>query len=862
METGLVDRRMAEAVRLEAPRHEAPGSIRLESARPAAGPLGAQQWEILERIARGTSLSDLLLSIVAMVEHQADEMLCSILLYDAPTKQLRHGAARRLPPELSRFIDGTTVGPHEGSCGSAAFLRQRVIVTDIATHPSWAAYKEPFLARGLHACWSTPILSPSGELLGTLAMYFTERRGPTPDENAWSDAATHLASIALSRAQAERENERLLATLEERVKELTLLHRSARLLQAPKHPLAEQLRALVSMIPTGWRFPDLCRARILHAGTDLRTPGYVETAWKLAASAPAGEHDVSIEVVYLREVPAAGSSVFLPEEQQLLESVADLLGAHLEKRQAEVALEATLSELRDKNQRLEFNVSRMPLGYVVWDRNRIITEWNGSAAGMFGLSAEAVVGKHSSELCIFPEHEPHADPLGRDLTAENGGRGVHEHVHADGSRVVCEWLHAPLTDAAGQVIGYLSMVHDITERKHAEEERTRLEAQLRQAHRIQALGTLAGGIAHDFNNILTAISGHTHLGLNDLEEERSPLDSLLAIQEASSRAVELVRRILMFSRFQHPERRTGPVAPIVQEASELSRELLTPGVTLTHKFDPAVPLVSADPTQVRQVVLNLLANAAYAVGTSGEIEVSVDAVSARDETLAGVIEPRHPRYVRITVKDSGVGMDEATLERIFEPFFTTKPTGQGTGLGLSVVHGVVKAHEGAVSVQSQPGAGSVFRIFLPALEQEQPRASSPVHAIPEGGGARVMYVDDEEPLVVLATRWLGRMGYKVTGFSDSAQALEAFRARPHDFDAVISDFSMPGLSGLDLLREVVAIRKDVVVVMSSGYLRLEDNERARQLGAVDVVLKPQSMAEFGRILHRILSERQARRAGT
>jgi PAS domain S-box-containing protein len=849
-------------VRFEASRPEAPGSSRLESARPAAGPLGAQQWEILERIARGASLSELLLSIVAMVEHQTEEMLCSILVFDAATQQLRHGAARRLSPELSRFIDGTTIGPNAGSCGSAAFRRQRVIVTDIAIHPSWETYREPFLARGLHACWSTPILSPSGELLGTLAMYFTERRGPTTDECAWADAGTHLAAIALSRAQAERENERLLHALEERVKELTLLHRSARLLQAPERPIAEQLQAVVAMIPTGWRYPEHCRGRILHAGIDLRTPGYVETAWKQSASAPAGEHGVTIEVVYLREVPAGDEGVFLPEEQQLLEALADLLGAHLEKHQAEVALEATLSELRNKNQRLEFNVSRMPLGYVVWDRSCTVTEWNGSAARMFGLSAEAAVGKRSGELRIFAEHESQGDALGRELTALGGGRGVHEHVHADGSRVVCEWLHAPLTDAQGQVIGYLSMVHDITERRHAEEERTRLEAQLRQAQRIQALGTLAGGIAHDFNNILTAISGHTHLGLNDLEEERSPLDSLLAIQEASGRAVELVRRILMFSRFQHPERRTGPVAPIVQEASELSRGALASGVTLTHTFDPAAPLVSADPTQIRQVLLNLLANAAYAVGGRGEIEVSVDSVSGRDPSLAGVLEARHERYVRITVRDSGTGMDEATLERIFEPFFTTKPTGQATGLGLSVVHGIVKAHEGAVSVKSQPGQGSVFRVYLPALEQEPPRVSSPEPPIPAGGGVRVMYVDDEEPLVVLATRWLGRMGYKVTGFSDSAQALEAFRARPFDFDAVISDFSMPGLSGLDLLREVIAIRKDIVVVMSSGYLRLEDNQRAKALGAVDVVLKPQSMAEFGRILDRILSERQARRASS
>jgi PAS domain S-box-containing protein len=500
----------------------------------------------------------------------------------------------------------------------------------------------------------------------------------------------------------------------------------------------------------------------------------------------------------------------------------------------------------------------MPLGYVVWDPSGVITEWNASAARIFGRSAESVVGKRSNEIGILAASESKNDWFARELTTDGGGRGTHEHQHADGSRVVCEWTHAPLTNAAGQVTGYLSMVHDVTERKGAEEERTRLDARLRQAQRIQALGTLAGGIAHDFNNILTAISGHTHLGLNDLEEERSPLDSLLAIEEASGRAVELVRRILMFSRYQHPDRRACSVAPIVQDASELSRAALTPGVTLTLELDPTTPPVSADSAQLRQVVQNLLANAAHAVGARGAIDVSVDAVSGRDEQLAVIAEARQERYVRITVKDSGAGMDEATLDRIFEPFFTTKPTGQGTGLGLSVVHGIVKGHEGAVGVESLPGKGSVFRVYLPALREEPPRVPQSEPSI-EGGGARVMYVDDEEPLVVLATRWLGRMGYKVTGFSDSAQALEAFRARPFDFDAVVSDFSMPGLSGLDLLREVIGIRKDVAVVMSSGYLRLEDHQRAKELGAVDVVLKPQSMAEFGRILHRILSGRQVQR---
>jgi PAS domain S-box-containing protein len=841
------------------------GATRLESARPAQGAFGFGQWEVLERIARGGSLAELLLSIVALVEHRAEGMLCTILIFDPATNQLRHGAARRFPPELCAYIDGVRIGPDVGSCGAAAFHQRPVIVTDIATHPAWEPFRERFLAEGLRACWSTPILSPARELLGTLAMYFVEPRGPSAEECAWADAATHLAAIALTRARAERENGRLLHTLEQRVKELTLLHESTRLLQSTQLPIARQLGELVAMIPSGWRFPELCRARIVWGELEVHTPGFAETAWRQLAAAPAGADGVRLEVVYLREVPPTPDGPFAAEEQVLLESLADMIGAHLEKHHAATALTATLAELRDKNQQLQFHVSRMPLGYVVWDGGRHIVEWNGSAEQIFGWAAADMLGKASHQLPIYPPHELDRDPIGQELVASHGGgsSSTHEHMRNDGARVVCEWLHAPLKDGGGRVVGYLSMAHDVTERKRAEEERMRLEGQLRQGQRIQALGTLAGGIAHDFNNILTAISGHTYLALNDIEEERSPHDSLVAIQEASARAVDLVRRILMFSRYQQPERKLCSIVPIVEESVQLLRASVPPGVCVELEPPSREPLVFADPGQLRTILMNLGFNAAHAIGQSGTIRVAVDSVPSTHDELAGS-DQGFERYVRLSVSDTGSGMDEATVERIFEPFFTTKPTGQGNGLGLSVVHGIVKGHEGSIAVQSQPGRGSVFEIYLPeSREAAAQRPSPPPRALASARPLRVMYVDDEEPLVALVMRWLGRLGYEVTGFSDSIEALEAFRSRPLDFDAVISDLSMPGLSGLDLVREVRALRKDVVVVVSSGYLRLDDQQRMKELGAVDLVLKPQSMAEFGRLLHRVLSERSGgARVGT
>ena len=831
------------------------GSGSLESARPASGDLGASQWAILEAIAKGAWLPELLASIVSLVEHQAEDMLCSLLIHDPTSGTLRHGAARRLAPELCAFVDGMRIGPHSGSCGLAASRRQRVVVTDIATHPAWVGYCEPFLAHGLRACWSTPILSPSGQLLGTLGMYFAEPRGPTASECSWADAATHLAAIALSRALAEREHENLLRALEARVQELTLLHESARLLQSHRDGLDEQLEALVKMIPRGWRHAEQCRARIRAHGIDVSTPGFVDGPLKQTAQAPAGDTPVSLEVVHLGDAPA--DDAFVVEEQTLLESLADLVGAHLEKHHAEATLRKTLAELRDKNQRLDFQASRLPVGLVVWDREQAITQWNPAAERIFGWRSAEVIGKHPSELAIVPEHARQQDALGRALaeSERSAWHGTHEHVHRSGSRLVCDWLHAPLRDEQERVIGYLSMAHDVTERTLAEDERGRLAAELQQAQRLQAVGTLAGGIAHDFNNILTAIAGHAHLGLSDIEEERSPKDSLHAIQEASTRAVELVRRILMFSRPQVPERKPCSVSAIVEEVLAGFCTNAAPEVVFETYVDPKAPFAFADPVQLHQALANLLANAVRAVGERGRIDVFVDAVQSDHEDLIGTADARFPRYVRITVRDTGVGMDELTRERIFEPFFSTKPSGQGTGLGLSVVHGIVKSHEGTISVQSKAGHGSVFRIYLPEAAAPEVVARAPSPSRPPSAGAHVMYVDDEEPLVALAARWLGRLGYKVSGFSDPREALEAFRRDPDGVDALISDVSMPELSGLELVRQVLAIRPSLVIVMSSGYLTPEDRLRALEAGAVDVVQKPQSMTELGRILHRVLSER-------
>ncbi|HEY3897576.1 MAG TPA: PAS domain S-box protein [Chthoniobacter sp.] len=395
----------------------------------------------------------------------------------------------------------------------------------------------------------------------------------------------------------------------------------------------------------------------------------------------------------------------------------------------------------------------------------------------------------------------------------------------------------------------LGTLLDLTERK-------KIEAQLLQSQKMEAVGQLAGGIAHDFNNLLTAITGNTKLALEDLAPD-SPVRAYLAeIGKAGSRAVDLVRRILTFSRQKAPERKLLELQPVVEEALKLLRASLPAMIEIRTTYVAGAPPVLADGTQIHQVLMNLGANATHAMGDRGLLEVRESVIDVDADVARTSPELRVGRYVHLAVSDTGCGMDRETLARIFDPFFTTKSQSEGTGLGLSVVHGIMKAHGGAITVYSEPGRGTVFHLYFPAMEGTVASVQAPARPVPKGSGERILYVDDEEPLVYLTTQVLSRLGYKVTGFVESEAALRCFLQDPHQFDAVITDLSMPRLSGRDLAARFLKVRPDVPIILASGYIRPEDSESARQLGVRDLILKPDTVEDLGRVLHRILSERR------
>jgi PAS domain S-box-containing protein len=418
------------------------------------------------------------------------------------------------------------------------------------------------------------------------------------------------------------------------------------------------------------------------------------------------------------------------------------------------------------------------------------------------------------------------------------------------------WLEGVATNLLHDpaVRGIVTNYRDITHRIRAE------EAQMR-SQKMEALGTLAGGIAHDFNNILVAIRGNAELASEDLGADHAGQRSLAEINKASQRAAELVRRILTFSRQQESHREAVHLQSVVEEAMDLMRATLPAQIETCVRADTGVPRVLADSTQVHQVMMNLVTNAAYAIAGRGTIEVTVEDLDVTPELIATRdLRPGH--YVRVSVSDSGCGMDAATLERVFDPFFTTKPAGQGTGLGLSVAHGIMKAHDGAITVYSQPGKGTTFRLYFPISDAQPSSKQAPPQKMPAGNGERLLYIDDDEAILDLSTRILERLGYRVAGFTNPVEALRVFESQPEEFEGVITDLSMPNMTGFDLARALRERRPDIPILMTSGYARPEDRRLARELGVAEFILKPNTVEELGHQLDKVFRELRNQRAAS
>jgi len=520
----------------------------------------------------------------------------------------------------------------------------------------------------------------------------------------------------------------------------------------------------------------------------------------------------------------------------------------------------TESAMRDRDMRLTGLIeSAMDAMISINDRNEIVL-FNTAAERMFGYEAAAVLGKKLEILIPSHHRAGHGEYVEMfrrtGVTARRMGRlGQVAGLRADGAEFPAEASISQLR--LGNETTFTVILRDVTERVQAEQARSKLEAQLLQAQKMEALGTLAGGIAHDFNNILTAIGGNVELA-RLVAGADSPLQHhLTETTKATRRAADLVRQILTFSRRQPLERVVVDLRELTLEAVGLLRSTLPASIELVTSFSPDSPKVIADRTQLHQVLMNLVVNAAQAIAKQpGRIEMSLAAVSG-DTGVAGLAPGR---YARLGVTDNGPGMDAATRQRIFDPFFTTKAVGEGTGLGLAVVDGIVKRFGGAITVYTEPGRGCAFYLHFPAVAEADAAATAEstviaVDTAPRAAGAGssplVLYLDDDEALVLVGQAMLERLGYQVLPYSDPAKALAAFEADPKGIDALISDFNMPGASGLDIAAKVLRLRPDLPVALASGLMTDELLLQARAIGVREVLYKPHTLDDLAGALHRM-----------
>jgi PAS domain S-box-containing protein len=479
--------------------------------------------------------------------------------------------------------------------------------------------------------------------------------------------------------------------------------------------------------------------------------------------------------------------------------------------------------------------------------NDLICEYTGyTRQELLGMSALDILTEDSQKKFI--------DRLDKIFKGQKVPSSVEFKIRAKSGREFCVLINSNIIYAAdGKPKGATAVVHDITEQKQAEEEKKNLEYQLQQAQKMEAIGTLAGGIAHDFNNILSVIIGYTELILMSGDVAGEVRQNLKEIFSASKHARDMVKQILAFSRQNKQERKPIQVAHIVKEAIKMLRASLPATISIQHHIEKDTGIIEADPTQIHQVLMNLCTNAAHAIHEKdGVLEIHLGNIDLDQKAAADIPGLKTGSYLKLSVKDSGDGIHPRVQQQIFNPYFTTKEKGEGTGLGLAVVQGIVKSNNGAVTVESEVGKGAAFHVYLPTIKRKltpEDEISTPLPM----GCEHILLVDDEQPLVEIGRQMLERLGYSVAARTSSIEALELFKADPNRFDLVITDIVMPNLTGDKLAKKIITIRNDIPVVLCTGYSEKFTRRNASEMGIQTFLMKPLVMRDLANTVRQALA---------
>ena len=780
------------------------------SARKNAERRLAAQRDLLERVAAGIPLIDSLDAICRFAEAEAPTIWCSILLVDETGTRLRPGVAPTLPAEYCRAIDVVPIGPNEGSCGTAAFRRAAVVVADIETDPLWVNCRALALRHGLRACWSTPVFSGDGAVLAVFAMYYGEPRRPTPDDQRLIELVTHTASIALQRHRAEeatylaRARAQLYLDIAQTMfvslaadQTINLVNRRAcETLGYTQEELVG--RDFFELSPPATDSEPLRNAfRHAMAGTG-ELPRYVESPvlTKSGAQRLIGWHNILVRDPSGRIIGALSSAEDITEQKQTEEA------------------------LRHSQARFERLFQSSPLAASLTSvADRRLLDVNDRFLELIGRRREEVVGRTMDELGVW------SDPRqGAALAAMVRSEGVARNFEARFRRAtgaeVDVLIHAQVVLLeSGPAL--LKQANDVSDRKRAEAARQTLEGQLRQSQKMEAVGQLAGGIAHDFNNLLTVIRGNASLMQEgQISAEESGV-GLIEIQKAADRAANLTRQLLMFSRRRVFQPKPIDLNGVIGQITRMLQRLIGEHISLTAELIPEGAFIHADPGMIEQVIVNLVVNSRDAMPKGGRLIIRTESVTF-DASIAESQAQRRPgEFLRLSIVDTGAGIPPDILPRIFEPFFTTKEIGQGSGLGLATVFGIVQQHQGWLEVESAPGAGASFHAYLPRVNAPPSAGGGPDQPTSViRGKETLLVVEDEASVRELLEHLLRRHGYTPLLACDGPTALEIWRECQADIALLLTDMVMPGgIGGGELAARLRQEKPGMPVILCSGYSR-------------------------------------------
>lgn len=508
-------------------------------------------------------------------------------------------------------------------------------------------------------------------------------------------------------------------------------------------------------------------------------------------------------------------------------------------------------ELRDTQQRILLHRDQTPLGVIEWDLDLRVKFWNPAAERIFGYTPEEAIGRHAMDLILTEDLRKQVEKIWAGLLQRKGGsRSTNENVAKDGSVLLCEWFNTPLVDSSGNVVGVASLVQDITEQR-------RMESQLRQAQKMEAVGQLAGGVAHDFNNLLQAIMGYAEMLLLRTSEEDSRHADLAEILNTGKRASNLTRQLLAFARKQRVLPVVLDLNDVIDGMLKMLRRLIGENIALEWSPRDGIWQLRVDPSQVDQILANLVVNARDAIGDVGTVRISVDNFVVDEAFCEKNPEAGVGEYVRLSVSDDGCGMEEGALARIFEPFFSTKDRGQGTGMGLATVYGIVRQNGGFVDVESSPGVGSSFYVFLPRHEASSNAEDVSLDseaALPQEAGATVLIVEDEPGILELGKRMLSQLGYHVLSAETPAEALGIAGEHSGVIDLLLSDVILPEMSGRDLADRLLKTRPDMKLLFMSGYAADVVSQHLVLEDDADFLQKPFSIESLASKIQQVLRE--------